>query len=109
MKNPAPKTVPLMQAASDSRDSLRRLAARIAAAGEDQQLRSEALAAAHQVANTHADLRLAFKDSRRAQPSASGCPGKARPLRALTLEVLFMPAGAQSAGRATRPTAKGIA
>ena len=64
MKNLAPETVRLMQAAADARDSLRRLAARIAAAGEDQQLRSEALAAAHQVATTHADiLRLALKDS----------------------------------------------
>jgi len=64
MKNLAPETIRLMQAAADARDSLRRLAARIAAAGEDPQLRSEALAAACQVANTHADLlRLALKDS----------------------------------------------
>ena len=64
MKNLAPETVRLMEAAADTRDSLRRLAARIAAAGEDPQLRSEAPAAAHQVANTHTDLlRLALKDS----------------------------------------------
>jgi hypothetical protein len=64
MKNLAVETVRLMQAAADTRDTLRRLATRIAAAGEDQQLRSEALAAAHQVATTHADLlRLALKDS----------------------------------------------
>jgi hypothetical protein len=64
VKNLAPETVRLMAPAVDTRDSLRRLAVRIAAAGEDQQLRSEALAAACQVATTHADLlRLALKDS----------------------------------------------
>jgi hypothetical protein len=90
MKNAAPRTVRPLRAAADSRDSLRRLAARIAAAGEDPRLRSEALAAAHRVATTHTDLyRLAFKDSGRAQTSARGCRGKARPLRALTLEVLL--------------------
>jgi hypothetical protein len=63
MKNPAPKTVRLMQVAADSRDSLRRLAARIAAAGEDPQLHEQTLAAGHQVANTHG----IFCSSRRAQ------------------------------------------
>jgi hypothetical protein len=73
MKNPAPKTVRLMQAASGTRDSLPTLV--VAAAGEDPQLHAEARAAAHRVATTHADLlRLALKDSGRAQTSASGCP-----------------------------------
>jgi hypothetical protein len=64
MKNLAPETIRLMQATADAHDSLRRLAVRIAAAGEDPHLRSEALAAAYQVAITHADtLRLALKDS----------------------------------------------
>ena len=45
MKNLAPETIRLMQAAADARDSLRRLAA----AGDD-------LVAALQVANTQADL-----------------------------------------------------
>ena len=64
MKNWLPETVRLAQAALDTRDSLRRLAAKITAAGADPQLRAEALAAAQQVANTHADmLRMALKDS----------------------------------------------
>jgi hypothetical protein len=45
VKNLAPETIRLMQAAADARDSLRRLAA----AGDD-------LVAALQVANTQADL-----------------------------------------------------
>ena len=64
MKNWQPETVRLAQAALDTRDSLRWLAAKITAAGADPQLRAEALAAAHQVANTHANmLRMALKDS----------------------------------------------
>jgi hypothetical protein len=64
VKNWPPETVRLAQAALETRDSLRRLAAKITAAGDNPQLRAEALAAAHQVANTHADLlRLALKDS----------------------------------------------
>jgi hypothetical protein len=64
VKNWPPETVRLARAALETRDSLRRLAARITAAGSDPRLRDEALAAAHQVANTHADLlRLALKDS----------------------------------------------
>ena len=74
-----------MQAAADTRDSLRRLAARIAAAGEDAQLRSEALAAAYQVASTHADLlRLALKDSSARRHSVM-IP-EARPLWAISRE-----------------------
>jgi hypothetical protein len=57
VKNLAPETVRLM--------------GRIAAAGGDQQPRSEDLAAAHQVATTHADLlRLALKDSSTRRHSA---------------------------------------
>ena len=85
MKNLAPETIRLMQAAADARDSLRRLAATIAAAGEDPQLRSEALAAAHQVANTHTDLlRLALKDSGARRHSVM-IP-EAKPLWAVTRE-----------------------
>ena len=86
MKNLAPKIVPLMQAASDSRDSLRKLAARIAAAGEDPRLRSQALAAAHRVATTHADLLLlALKDSISRRHSVR-IP-EAQPLWTITREV----------------------
>jgi len=86
MKNISPETVRLMQASLEPRDALRRLAARIAAAGEDPQLRSEALAAACQVANTHADLlRLALKDSGARRHSVM-IP-EAQPLWAVTREV----------------------
>jgi hypothetical protein len=65
MKTWSPEHVRLAQVAVDTRDTLRRLAARIGAAGQDQQLRAEALAAAHQVALTYAELlRGALKDSR---------------------------------------------
>jgi hypothetical protein len=85
MKNPAPETIRLMQAAVDTRDSLRRLAARIAAAGEDPQLRSQALAAAPQVATRHADLlRLASKDSSARRHSTM--ISEARPLWAASRE-----------------------
>jgi hypothetical protein len=82
MKSLPPEIIRLMQAAVDTRDSLRRLAARIAAAGEDPQRRSQALAAAPQVATRHADLlRLALKDSRTRRHSTM--ISEARPLRAI--------------------------
>jgi hypothetical protein len=86
MKNLAPEIIRLKQAAEDTLDSLRRLAARIAAAREDPRLRSEALAAAHRVATTHADiLRLALKASSSRRHSVM-IP-EAQPLWAVTREV----------------------
>jgi hypothetical protein len=86
MKNLTPETVRLKQAAADTRYGLNRLAARIAAAGEDPRLRSEALAAAHQVATTHAAvLLLALKDSISRRHSVR-IP-EAQPLWTITREV----------------------
>jgi len=85
MKTLPPEQIRLMQAAVDTRDSLRRLAARIAAAGADPQLRSEALAAVHQVATMHANLlRLPLKELS-ARPHSTMI-SEARPLWAVIRE-----------------------
>jgi hypothetical protein len=86
MKNLAPETIRLMQAALEARDALRRLALRITAAGEDPKLRAEALEAARRVALTHCDmLRLALKDT--AARRHSRMAPEAQPLWALGREL----------------------
>jgi hypothetical protein len=63
VKNRSAEHQRLAQAAIEVRDALRRLSARIGAAGEDPHLRSQALAAAHQVAVTQSDmLRAALRE-----------------------------------------------
>jgi hypothetical protein len=63
----------LRLAALDTRDSLRRLAAKITAAGGDPQLQAEAVSAAQRISRTYADiLRLALDDFGRASAQPGG-------------------------------------